>query len=55
MIGDMLSKEKHDIVLLQEVGGTSSLEYLSSMYLLHLVKTFFFIFFRFGVRKIIFF
>lgn len=39
MIGDMLSKEKHDIVLLQEVGGTSSLEILSSMFLLYLVKT----------------
>lgn len=39
MIGEMLSKEKHDIVLLQEVGETSSLEYLSSMYLLYLVKT----------------
>lgn len=39
MIGDMLSKEKHDIVLLQEVGGTSSLKYFSSMYLLYLVNT----------------
>lgn len=36
MIGDMLSKEKHDVVLLQEVGGTSSLEILSSMFLLYL-------------------